>query len=68
MPVLVCGVEGKPFYPPASRHCLCPPWLRRFVINRRHAEVFVAESKLDAVFDKECFVRKDMVTWKSKPE
>ncbi|KAI3430985.1 hypothetical protein D9Q98_009388 [Chlorella vulgaris] len=39
-----------------------------FVINRRHAEVFVAESKLDAVFDKECFVRKDMVTWKSKPD
>jgi hypothetical protein len=34
------------------------------VLSRRHAELFAAERELYALFDKECFVKRDTRTWK----
>ena len=36
----------------------------RFVLNRDHAELFAADTELDAMFEKDCWVKRDMKTWK----
>jgi hypothetical protein len=38
------------------------------VLARRHAQLYVDDQEIDARFVKECFVRKDIITWKEQPE
>lgn len=44
------------------------PWPCRFVLARRHAQLYVDDQEIDARFVKDCFVHKDIITWKEQPE
>ena len=36
----------------------------RVSLNRHHAQLVVEDKELDARFAKDCYVRRDLVTWK----
>lgn len=44
-----------------------PSTARRFAVNRRHAELFVNDTRLDPVFARDCFSQMDLTTLEKKP-
>ena len=60
---------AAPYCPSPYAPVLTCPALpcRRFVVNRRHAQLYVEDGEVDARFARECYVRKDIVNWTRRP-
>ena len=59
MPFPTLLIHGPP--------CPSPPPAPRFALSRRHAELFVNDTKLDSLFARECYSEMDLTTWQMKP-
>jgi hypothetical protein len=71
--VYTCGPGGASWTSPSMADLLHLPrsqWYKSsqwFALSRRHAELFVNDTKLDAVFARDCYSEMDLTTWEMKP-
>ncbi len=64
---LRCCQHAPPPHPLKPHRNRSPPPTPRFALSRRHAELFVNDTKLDSLFARECYSEMDLTTWQMKP-